>query len=125
MMMITGDGESASTVSSQESARKCFDAYASTNGLRKLSETSRDDFCSESFFQKFAYHLTSIHRTKQNTLLMRGTVLSYIGCIMIIGQNQMFRGKYFYINYINREPNISTNKPNSRYNDFTLRRSLL
>ena len=46
---------------------------------------------------------TGIHRTKQNTLLMRGTVLSYIGCIMIIGQNQMFRGKYFSsLNYINQ-----------------------
>ena len=96
--MITGDGDSPSTLSNQESASKCYDLYASLNNLPPLRQTSRDDFCQESFFQKFAYYVTSIYKTKQQALLMRGTVLCYVGCIMIIGQNQLFRGKFEQMN---------------------------
>lgn len=90
--MITGDGESASTLQAQESAKKCFNAYALANGMEPLLKTTRDVFCCETFFQKFAYYLTSVYRTRTNGLLMKGTVLSYIGCILMIGQNTLFKG---------------------------------
>lgn len=90
--MITGDGESASTLQAQESAKKCFNAYAVLNGMEPLLKTTRDVFCDVKFFQKFAFYLTSVYKTKMNTLLMRGTVLSYIGCILVIGQNTLFKG---------------------------------
>jgi hypothetical protein len=90
--MITGDGESASTLQAQGSAKKCFNAYAALNGMEPLLKTARDVFCDVKFLQKFAYYLTSVYKTKMNTSLMRGTVLSYIGCILIIGQNALFIG---------------------------------
>lgn len=89
--MITGDGESASTLQTQEAAKKCFNAYAALNGMEPLMKTSRDVFCCDTFFQKFAYYLTSVYRTKTNGLLMKGSVLSYIGCILTIGQTQLFK----------------------------------
>lgn len=100
--MITGDGDSSSTLSNQDSASKCYDLYAALNNLPPLRQTTREDFCQESFFQKFAYYMTSVYRTKQHAFLMCGTVLCYIGCIMIIGQNQLFRGKLEDMSHCNR-----------------------
>jgi hypothetical protein len=98
-MMITGYGDFTSTVASQESARKCYDAYALANRVCKFSETKRDVICSRIFFQKFAYRLTSVYRTKQNTPLKCGSVIGYIGCIMSIGQTQMFRGDHRFMTF--------------------------
>ena len=83
--MITGDGDSASTLQTQESARQCFNAYAELNGMKPLMETSRETFCCESFFQKFAYFLTSVYKIKLTKApLSKGTVLSYMGCILVL-----------------------------------------
>ena len=82
--MITGEGESVSTLQAQESACKCYEKYAESNGLQKLKETTRDDFCCEEFHQKFTYYLTSVYKIKNKGFLSRGTVLNYIGCIMVI-----------------------------------------
>lgn len=90
---ITGYGDSASTLQSQSSALSCYDKYRQTNGLPELNAISRDVFCSETFFQKFAFYLTDIYRTKHaKTLLKLGTSLSYIGCLMVIGETKLFKG---------------------------------
>ena len=60
--------------------------------MEALMKITRDVFCCDTFFQKFAYYLTSVYRTKTKGLLMKGSVLSYIGCILIIGQTQLFKG---------------------------------
>lgn len=91
--MITGEGDSASTLDTQECAKKCFNKYAALNGMDSLMKTSREVFCCETFFQKFAYFLTSVYRVeKTNEPLMKGTVLGYIGCILVLGQNTLFKG---------------------------------
>lgn len=73
--MNTWDGDSASTRQAQDSARKCFNANASFNGMESLMQTSRATFRTETFFQKFAYYLTNTYKTKNETLLMNGKVL--------------------------------------------------
>ena len=91
--MITGDGDSASTLQTQESARQCFNAYAALNGMKSLMETSRETFCCETFFQKFAYFLTSVYKAKLTKApLSKGTVLGYMGCILVLGKNTLFKG---------------------------------
>ena len=90
--MITGEGESVSTLQAQESACKCYEKYAESNGLQKLEENTRDDFCCEELHQKFAYYLTSVYKIKNKGFLSCGTVLNYIGYIMVIGQSQLFKG---------------------------------
>lgn len=91
-MMITGAGDSASTLQTQESARNCFNAYAALNGMESLMKTPRDTFCTEEFFQTFAYFLTSIYKTNEKCFLKKSTVLGYIGCILVIGQYTLFKG---------------------------------
>ena len=91
-MMITGDGDSASTLKTQVSARNCFNGYAALNGMESLMNTARETFCDEAFFQKFAYYLTSVYRTNENGFLKKSTALGYIGCILVIGQNTLFKG---------------------------------
>ena len=67
--------------------------HQTTNGLPELNAISRDVFCSETFFQKFAFYLTDVYRTKHaKTLLKLGTSLSYIGCLMVIGETKLFKG---------------------------------
>ena len=56
MAMITGDGDSASTLKNHDSARNCFDSYAALNGMESLMNTARDTFCNEVFFQKNIFH---------------------------------------------------------------------
>ena len=90
--MITGDGESASTLPTQEAAKKCFNAYAAINKMQPLMSTTRDVFCDVKFFQKFAFYLTNVYKTNKNTLLRKGTAVSYTGCILVIGQNNLFKG---------------------------------
>ena len=90
--MITGEGDSASTLQTQESVRTCFNAYAALNGMESLMETSRDTFCCENFCQKFPYFLTSVYSVKHTKApLSKGTVLSYIGCILVLGKNTLFK----------------------------------
>ena len=91
-MMITGAGDSASTLQTQESARNCFNAYAALNGMESLMNVARDTFCNEAFFQKFAYFLTSVYKTREGGFLRKNTVLGYMGCILVIGQNTLFKG---------------------------------
>ena len=90
--MITGDGDSASTLKTQVSARNCFNGYAALNGMESLMNTARETFCDEAFFQKFAYYLTSVYRTNENGFLKKSTALGYIGCILVIGRNTLFKG---------------------------------
>jgi hypothetical protein len=66
--MITGDGESASTLQKQEAAKKCFNAYAAINKMQPLMSTTRDVFCDVKFFQKFALYLTNANKMNKNTL---------------------------------------------------------
>ena len=94
---ITGYGDSASTVASQSSALICYDKYRQTNGLPELNAISRDAFCTETFFQKFTFYLTDVYRTKTGKSLKLGTSLSYIGCLMIIGETRLFKGSEFRI----------------------------
>lgn len=86
-MMITGDGDSASTLKTQDSARNRSDAYAALNRMESLMNTARDTFYSETFFQKFAYFLTSVYKTKESSFLKKSIFLDYIGCTLVIGQN--------------------------------------
>ena len=90
--MITGNGDSASTLKNHDSARNCFDSYAALNGMESLMNTARDTFCNEAFFQKFAYFLTSVYKTREGGFLRKNTVLGYMGCILVIGQNTLFKG---------------------------------
>ena len=94
--MITGAGDSASTLQTQQSARNCFNAYAALNGMESLMKTPRDTFCTEEFFQTFAYYLTSVYKTKESGFLKKSTVLGYIGCILVIGQDTLFKGNITY-----------------------------
>jgi hypothetical protein len=91
-MMITGNGDSASTLKTQVSARNCFNGYAALNGMESLMNTARETFCDEAFFQKFAYYLTSVYKTTEDGFLRKSTALGYIGCILVIGQNTLFKG---------------------------------
>jgi hypothetical protein len=65
-------------------ATKYFNAYEAFNGMEPLVKTSREVFCSDT------YYLPSVYRTKTKSLLMKGSVLSYIGAKLFKGANQVF-----------------------------------
>ena len=90
---ITGYGDSASTHASHASAIRCYDKYRLTCSLPELALISREVFCIEEFFQKFAFFLTDVYKTKYEEYLKIGTALSYIGCVLIYGETRLFKGK--------------------------------
>ena len=89
---ITGYGDSASTLSSHASAIRCYEKYRVTCNLPELSSISRGAFCCDEFFQKFAYYLTDVYKTKFGDPLTKGSALGYIGCILIHGETKLFKG---------------------------------
>jgi hypothetical protein len=60
--------------------------------MESLMNTARDTFCNEVFFVNFAYFLTSVYKTREGGFLRKNTVLGYMGCILVIGQNTLFKG---------------------------------
>ena len=90
---ITGYGDSASTLASHSSAIKCYEKYRLTCNLPELASISREVFCTEEFFQKFAFYLTDVYKTKYVECLKLGTALSYIGCLLIHGETKLFKGR--------------------------------
>ena len=95
--VISGDGDAASTVQSEDSAEKCYDQYAILRGFPSLKDTTVESFCTEKFHWSFAWYLVLEYKsTRSEAYLMRGTVLLYMGCIMTIGQNKLFRGNPFF-----------------------------
>ena len=89
---ITGYGDSASTLSKHASAIRCYEKYRVTCNLPELSSISRGAFCCDEFFQKFAYYLTDVYKTKFEDPLTKGSALGYIGCILIHGETKLFKG---------------------------------
>lgn len=55
--VITGEGDAASTIQSQESAQKCYDQFAILRGLPSLKDTPVESFCTENFHWTFAWYL--------------------------------------------------------------------
>ena len=50
---ITGDGDAASTIQSQDSAQKFYNQFAILKGLPSLNETPVESFCTESSTSHF------------------------------------------------------------------------
>ena len=96
---ITGYGDSVSTLASQSSAVRCYEKYRLTCNLPELASISREAFCTETFFQKFAFYLTDVYRTQSQAPLKIGTALSYIGCLMIYGETKLFKGRVRSVTY--------------------------
>ena len=71
--------------------------FAILKGLPSLIETTDESFCTEIFHWAFAWYLVLEYKSSRNeAYLMRGTVLLYMGCIMTIGQDRLFRGNPFF-----------------------------
>ena len=91
---MTGYGDSAPTIASQASALKLYENYRVSASLPELNSIDRDVFYTDAFFQKLAFYLTDVYRTKSGTSLKMGTALGYIGCLMIIDETTLFKGSH-------------------------------
>jgi hypothetical protein len=91
-------GDSKSTLAAQAAAEKCYNKYALERNLSTLRTSSRENFCTVQFHEEFAFWIVYNHKsstTKEQ--LSNGTIQSYIGCILTIGRNQLFKGDPFFV----------------------------